>query len=775
MPQDPQHPIVADERALFALISKQLAVPETRITPSDAPLEEELLRIRGELATAKGDDLGALQEQYHAQVSLLEQLRSARGKPQVDPASPYFGHLRVREEVDGGLRTRDLCLGKATRIERGMRIIDWRHAPVSRLFYQYRQGDTYEEELGGRLVEGEVLTRRTVAIRDGALEAIYAPEGVFQRTPPAARHRDDAQPDDAQPDDDDVDEGQLADGWRQTAIETPRLAGGAGSALHWHTEGAAGRRLGQDRRGRQSRRDKHLPDIAGLIDPDQFDLITRPEGFVVIRGSAGSGKTTVALHRIAWLAHNDHRINSGRTLFLVFSRALRDYVSHVLPALGVSEVNIRTFGEWAGFQRQQHYPQLPHGHRHDTPAVVVALKNHPAVLRALAWQVARTPGRATRAQAIDDWTNALTNPTLLAEAVAATVPGAFSEEELERATTWCTTQHAELLVWLEDRQSGDSLDADVYGQQAWGRGPGGDDGDGGHHGGSDRVKQGGGKRRKRPPSMLDEEDNSLLLYAWQLRVGPLAGKHKRPLRLLHVAIDEVQDFSPVDVRVVLGCLDERQSITLAGDTQQHVMKDAGFTSWSDFFRHLGVDGAAVETLRVSYRCTRQVVNFAMDVLGPLREDDPPLVVRAGPEVELFPFTDHGACVVFLADALNALADSEPNASVAVLTPSRQLSDLYFRGLERGDVPRLRQVTEQKFAFAPGVEVTEVSEVKGLEFDYVILVEVSAGRYPNTDAARRVLHVGATRAIHQLWLTSATPVSPLVLEARDRAEAREASC
>ena len=196
------------------------------------------------------------------------------------------------------------------------------------------------------------------------------------------------------------------------------------------------------------------------------------------------------------------------------------------------------------------------------------------------------------------------------------------------------------------------------------------------------------------------------------------------------------------------------------------MKDAGFTSWSDFFRHLGVDGAAVETLRVSYRCTQQVVEFAMDVLGPLREDDLPMVTRSGPQVELFSFTNHGACVSFLADTLNTLADREPNASVAILAPTRELSDIYFRGLRQGDVPRLRQVTKQDFAFAPGVEVTEVAEVKGLEFDYVVLVEVSRGHYPETAAARRLLHVGATRALHQLWLTSVAPSSPLILAGND---------
>ena len=51
-----------------------------------------------------------------------------------------------------------------------------------------------------------------------------------------------------------------------------------------------------------------------------------------------------------------------------------------------------------------------------------------------------------------------------------------------------------------------------------------------------------------------------------------------PLRYRHIAIDEVQDFSPIEVQVLLGCLEKGRSITLAGDTQQSLMEDSGFTS-----------------------------------------------------------------------------------------------------------------------------------------------------------------------------------------------------
>ena len=174
------------------------------------------------------------------------------------------------------------------------------------------------------------------------------------------------------------------------------------------------------------------------------------------------------------------------------------------------------------------------------------------------------------------------------------------------------------------------------------------------------------------------------------------------------------------------------------------------------------DCTEVSTLRVSYRCTQEIAAFATGLLGDLREDEePPLTVRSGPPVELFRFTDHGAAVAYLADALNELLVQEPLASVAVLTPSRELSALYHRGLATSEVPRLRLVEHQNFTFAPGVEVTEIEQVKGLEFDYVVLVEVNGATYPTSEEARHLLHIAATRAAHQLWLTCTGEPSQLI--------------
>jgi DNA helicase-2/ATP-dependent DNA helicase PcrA len=124
-----------------------------------------------------------------------------------------------------------------------------------------------------------------------------------------------------------------------------------------------GRRLGTDGSGVR-RGDKRLPEISALIDPVQFEAIARPDaGIVVVRGSAGSGKTTVALHRIAWLAYADPRVDSPATQFLTFSPALCEYVRNVLPALGVRRARVATFE--AGRARPRRL--FRQRHRDDTP------------------------------------------------------------------------------------------------------------------------------------------------------------------------------------------------------------------------------------------------------------------------------------------------------------------------------------------------------------------------------------------------------------------------
>ena len=669
-------PVVREEQQHLARTRTVLIEHPESHTRSEADIVAELVKLRDEYRAAKVEDRGSIQEQMNGLMALLDQQRAAATPDPVDPDNPYFAHLKLNENG----RQRSVFLGRSTRLSNGLRIVDWRNAPISRLFYQYEEGDEYEEEMGGRTLEGVIEGRRTLHIDQGELRRVGTPGQDFV---------------------------QGADGWRIQSRETQRLAGGSGAALRAGSRFEA--RLGSKQK---LRADKHLPDIAALIDPDQFALITADDaGVVVLRGSAGSGKTTVALHRIAFLAFDSKRFRAKNCLVIVWGRAMRDYVAHVLPALGVEGVQVTTWKEWSRKLVKRHYPELPTVQADDTPAAVVRLKLHPAIPELLARRVKRTGGGGGKGRAIDDWAAVLTDRRALGRAVG----DALSPSALDKAVDWISAQTAAVTAFVEGDRTVDAR--------------------------------------------LDPEDDALLLRAWQLRVGRLGGRDSA-LSYCHMVLDEVQDFSPVEVQVLIETCDKHRSVTLAGDTRQHISEDAGFSSWTEFLARIGVESTALSTLEVSYRSTHAVTRFAIEVLDD-NDEPPPRTMKDGPPVELFRFGDHGACVAFLADELRRLVDLEPNANVALLTPDPALSKLYHDGLKRADLPELRLVVDQSFAFAPGIDVVEAQEVKGLEFDYVIIIEASARHWPDTPHHRRLLHVAATRAVHQLWLTSVgTPSSIL---------------
>jgi DNA helicase-2/ATP-dependent DNA helicase PcrA len=687
------HPIPAEEESLLSDIRTRLLERPVEVGASEKEIVTELRRIREDMGGAKAEDLGSLMQQFDQLHALLGQIRKARDTEDIDPDSPYFAHMRLLE--DG--KERNLYLGKVTRIDHGLRIVDWRNAPIAQLFYRYQEGEEYAEELDDdRLLEGHLVARRTVSIHRGSLERIEAPQGVFVR--------DEA-------------------GWIHHEKAPPQLAGGQGSSLLRHTRASTKTsRLGAASQGARRSQDKHLPEIAALIDREQWELITRPKsGLVVIRGIAGSGKTTVALHRVAYLAFQEpHHFKANRIAVIVWGRALRDYISKVLPSLGVEGVAVKTWKSWSRELVRRHLPMLPRRQAEDTPEIVSRLKLHPGFLRVLQHQIDTVPNAPNADGVVEDYLGLFMDLPTLIRLMGEGAPGVFSESEIERVWDWARRQRSRLYDWLN----------------------------------GDREE----------PAELDEEDDALFLRLWQLRVGKLraAGRGKQPIRYAHMVVDEVQDLSPIEVQVLLDTLDSRTSVTLSGDTQQHIIEQAGFTDWRSFFGDIGAGETSVNTLKVSYRSTHEITTFAREVLGDLVEDDnPPTTTRPGAPVELFRFTDDGACVAFLGSALLELVRREPLASIAVLTPNPAISAIYARGLRLAEVPRVRHVLDQEFAFSAGVDVTEVAEVKGLEFDYVILVEVNASHYPDNSHARRLLHVGATRAAHQLWLTSVGTPSPIL--------------
>ncbi|HEY5955707.1 MAG TPA: hypothetical protein VIV60_04105, partial [Polyangiaceae bacterium] len=342
-----------EENCLSRIISH---VEERRNAPAERPLtasdyDAQLLALRDELSTARLEDVPPLLEQMERLQSLADQRRKEQTQGNIDLKSPYFGRLVLEENN----RQREVLIGRGTYLDTkgGIRIVDWRDAPVSRLYYRYQEGDEYSETFGGRLVDGAVVTRRSLSIVESSLRRIGCPQGTFAR---------------------------LSDGtFRRMDSAATQLRGGEGSAPR--PEQARSLNIGIGDNALSD--DKSLREITALIDPRQFELITRQDsGLVVIQGGAGSGKTTIGLHRLAYLAYNDkRRFRPDRMLVVVFNSALCRYIAQVLPSLGVEGVAIRTFGDWASRLRTTHLMGLPTEYSNDTPGAVTRFKKHPAMLR----------------------------------------------------------------------------------------------------------------------------------------------------------------------------------------------------------------------------------------------------------------------------------------------------------------------------------------------------------------------------------------------------------
>ena len=90
--------------------------------------------------------------------------------------------------------------------------------------------------------------------------------------------------------------------------------------------------------------------------------------------------------------------------------------------------------------------------------------------------------------------------------------------------------------------------------------------------------------------------------------------------------------------------------------------------------------------------------------------------------------------------------------------------MYYDGLVRAEVANVRRVAKQDFTWEPGVDVTDVMQTKGLEFDDVVLLETTQTSYADNSPARHAMYVGATRAAHQLWCTSSEAPSKIVTQA-----------
>lgn len=677
--------IIAEEEATALRVRTELmiAMRPTRDTKSEeADLEERLRALRDEATSARADDLSSLFEQLHT-------LRAVAERPAVanlpDLDAPYFAHLQLEENG----KTRDYLLGRSTFIPSGtgIRVVDWRHAPIAKIFYLYREGDEYEERLPGRVARGEVTARRVLIFREGRLVGIITPEMHLEWRNGA---------------------------WTSSAPgERPALSGGEGSAV------------------------RAAPDVTALLDKEQYAAL---ESFgsspLLITGGAGSGKTTVALHRASALSYREKaRFRQSKIRVFVPEEGLARLTNRMLGWLGTPNIKAQTFSRFAHELLAEIAPKLPRKICEDTPTNVSRLKQHPELLKALPAWVARRP--RSRLVLHQDRAELFTDRPFLEEVVARSnglLPKGAALDTIRHTLRQLANSTEEELAGVDEERLS-TLDGLTLDERT-----------------SDDVHQ-----------TIDEEDAAVLLELARLRTERETLRRPElgyPLPIFeHMVVDEAQEYSAIELSVIGACLPTDKSMTMAGDEAQYMDTFTALSGWEQRLEFIGVPEAGNQELRISYRSSKAVAEFAHAILGPLAPAEPPNARRHGAPVSRFVFPSEGELSLFLTEQLQDLVAREPQASVAVLTRTPEAAQTMAGLLEH--VPEARLVQDGEFSFKPGIDVAEVGAARGLEFDYVIIPDADAKTYPSTTEARRTMHVAATRAIHQLWVLGVGKGSPIL--------------
>ena len=435
---------------------------------------------------------------------------------------------------------------------------------------------------------------------------------------------------------------------------------------------------------------------------------------LLVLGEAGHGKTTVALHRVAHLWRTAP--GTVRACGIVPTEGLERLLQPLLRKLG-ADIEVLAYEKWAAAQAREAFRELPRRESEDATPGVGRLKRHPA-LRVVLDDIAR---RGTQAHARRlDLLYLFGDRALLdrvAEAAEGTVTQRMIDEVLEHTHIQFSRTAEEEWAHVTDRErlvAVDGLALDV-----------------GTVSGDARS--------------VDTEDYAVLFELDRLRAASRGVAPVPPRAYDLVMLDEAQELAPLELALVGRSVAPGGTLVVAGDPAQQIDPSVTFTSWESTMRELACEAYESVTLDVGYRCPPDVVALARHVLDG-RAPAPP-----GPSVIPLELADETALASWIARELSALARRDRTATTAVICRSPLFARRLVERLRPGVPARL--VLDGRFLVRGGVQVTTVDQVKGLEFDTVVVPDATAAAYPEEGSARRALYVAVTRTRHQLVVAS----------------------
>ena len=555
-------------------------------------------------------------------------------------------------------------------------------------------------------------------------------------------------------------------------------------------------------------KDGQLQIIIETIEPDQYESIANTSDKVlVVQGAAGSGKSEIGFHRIAYLLSpfNDvperERPTPGSTLFVGPSQAFLEYASDILPLLGVRQrVQQTRFSQW----------------------IIGQMSRRPR-LDARIWRNLLAPGEKVRfneqaelfkgsmlmADAIDRHVGELVSDfrqrarslpplqhqgsgipvpeTRIREILNRVLPGRGSADRVNRRREDFINQLLDL-VWLQHRPDRCMAREEIarfrheirentvvpWCNRAWE-----------HIDFQEEyvamLSDSHGMVRLSRDHLSEQDANALMESAVVSEkdgfddsdLGALAYLDHQlngtiSNRFRHIVVDEAQDISPIEFRL-LSLASANNWFTVLGDTAQRVGLHRGIRSWRELDRVFGRSDIKVQHARTSYRANVHITRFNNRLLRtfdtnipapiPFDRDGYRVEYHSHPNVE-----EMYHAVVEQVDHIRSL-DGLEGATIAILVRDNRQLNQFERFCGDSGITDMARFGDGQVAGSRTV-VGRIPDAKGLEYDAVIVMGVNE-TFRETLFNQKLLYLATTRAKHHLSLFWSGKQSPILDSVSDR--------
>ncbi|MCC3375190.1 3'-5' exonuclease [Cohnella sp. REN36] len=598
-------------------------------------------------------------------------------------ASPYFGRVDFLAEGDAE-ETAHYVGVHAFSGEDGRAdvVYDWR-SPVASLFYDYEVGKAAYASPGGE-VKGELLLKRQYKIQEGAMAYMIETSLAIQ---------------------DDVLQRELS-----------------------------------------QRSDEKMKNIVATIQQEQNRIIRDEHAReLIIQGVAGSGKTSVALHRIAFLLYR-HKgtLTSGQIRIVSPNKVFSDYIAGVLPELG--EENIPELGMdelaaglLAGVCECQTFGEQVSALLAGGDAGLaerIRFKSGIDFVRTLEWfaeRIAETYFEPTDLEvggirvAREDIRTAYHAASALPvearlDKTAAVIAGEARDEDGDKPSRAdakaIRTKIRRMFRTLRVLEIYKDFYRSLHKPELF---------------------------RSLGPKKLEHADAFAVAYLKLLLEGSKGYDDVK-----HLVVDEMQDYTCMQYAVLARLFPCKK--TILGDAGQSVQPYV--SSALDEIKAIFPQADTVE-LRKSYRSTAEIIRFARHIRPDSRIEP---IERHGPQPRVLGAADAEAELALLRREIADFRAGEHRSLGIVCKTGPQAERLYRSLSENGAGEGLTLLDFASDRYREGVVIAFAHLAKGLEFDQVIVPHADADHY-RTPLDRNLLYIACTRAMHRLAVTYAGTACP----------------